>query len=329
MDYLTDKLTVVLPSYCLGGQDYVFCKDEICRTINKDGTWLQMTKAYDDSLWYFILELCSSLMGALFGAFILYTKELQVHPMKLIMYLAFVESVFQILIVQNDYICAQKYNYVFSWTIFFGASDYDVARATVILTQSSAFIATMCIGMSICLNTCICIDLILMVRYPFTKKEPRVRLYLLGSLLVSIPTSFFNVNFEDNDKSLYRGAFCTVTMFSIFIIAFLVSTIYTCGKLRGPGMSKQVRGLVLNRHVATMIVYAVCNIYIYIVPFCMVIPDWRQYLMTSNQWYIKMFKILFAAQGFLIPMMRLSEPYFFKILSKTLKKLCNRGAERV
>ena len=49
--------------------------------------------------------LSSSVVSALFGAFILYTKELQVHPMRILMYCAFAESIFQATIMISPYTC--------------------------------------------------------------------------------------------------------------------------------------------------------------------------------------------------------------------------------
>ena len=146
-------------------------------------------------------------MAALFGAFVMYTKELQVHPMKIIMFLAFAESIFQYLLLEVNYICKFKQNQLLSWTVYFGVSDYDLARATTMLATSSDFFALSCVSIAISLNTFLCLDLILMVRFPFTKKEGRTAYYLAYSVLVSVAITTLTVFYSTNITLIRIGAY--------------------------------------------------------------------------------------------------------------------------
>lgn len=80
-------------------------------------------------------------------------------------------------------------------------------------------------------------------------------------------------------------------------------------------MSKQVRSLVLKRHVATMLIYIICNLYIFMTYFAILVPAWNANIMNYDSWFFNMAKILFASQGWFIPLMRLSEPFFYQILT--------------
>ena len=186
-----------LPEQCTGLQDYATCEEKLCELVSKYGAWEQLTDAYDADNWFFVLEFSSSIMATLFGTFILFTKELQVHPMKIIMYLAFAESVFQIMLVQSPHICQTRQNELLALTLFGSTSNYNVARATFILASSNNFFALGSLSLSISLNTCLCIDLILMVRYPFTKKENRVPWYLVCSLAFSFIIGIFATSLNE------------------------------------------------------------------------------------------------------------------------------------
>lgn len=75
-------------------------------------------------------------------------------------------------------------------------TDYDVLRATLLLVSTSDFLSVACMGVSISLNTCLCVDLILMVRYPFTNKENRIPFYLIYSVIISVTIGMFTVIFS-------------------------------------------------------------------------------------------------------------------------------------
>ena len=49
---------------------------------------------------------------------------------------------------------------------------------------------------------------------------------------------------------------------------------------------------------------------------------------TTDTWWVKTLKILFASQGFAIPLMRISEPYFYKIVSNKIKEWCKKDTEK-
>ena len=54
-----------------------------------------MTEFGNTEWWFALIMICSVLLGLIFFLFVYYTKELQAHPMKLIMLLALSESAFQ------------------------------------------------------------------------------------------------------------------------------------------------------------------------------------------------------------------------------------------
>ena len=60
----------------------------------------------------------------------------------------------------------------------------------------------------------------------------------------------------------------------IYVNIFIFSVVYTCRKLSGPGMSKEVRNLILKRHILTSVLFLVFNQYIFATAIIQVLPEW-------------------------------------------------------
>ena len=132
------------------------------------------------------------------------------------------------------------------------------------------------------------------------------------------------MGFTSTDRETVYSWLALLT-FAIYLAVFNFSIIYTWKKLSGPGMSKQVRNLVLIRHILTSVLYFLFNIYIFASPILVLAgnTDFTDY--ELDVWWTRLLKILFASQGFVIPLSRLSEPYFFEILGRKLKKFWGKN----
>ena len=211
--------------------------DAFCKWLESHGGTMEITDAYDQDSWYLALQLTSAMMGLLFFAFVYYTKELQVHPMKLIMVQAIVESAFQFFLIEQFYVCQFDLHYLFSWTVFFTDEAYYLGRSVGILMYSCIYGSCLCVTFSSLINTMLCIDLILMVRYPFDKKESRFPMYIIISVILTIPAATM-MSFSTEEVWLKLGSGLGLTYALIFIATFVISIIYACKKLNGPGFSK-------------------------------------------------------------------------------------------
>lgn len=99
--------------------------------------------------------------------------------------------------------------------------------------------------MAIMLNMAISIDLVLMVRYPFLKKESVLKIYVVVSIIVSsiAATSrsysyngyeFSDVHKDDAVSDVSDiGSYIYVILVVIYLMVFTFSIIYTCSKLGG------------------------------------------------------------------------------------------------
>ena len=168
-----------------------------------------------------------------------------------------------------------------------------------------------------------------MVRYPFDSKEGRVKKYVgLAFLLALIPACLLAFKSLEYNK-LKAGSVIWFTYIVSLLLAFICSVIYTWRKLSGPGFSKEARGMILRRHIITSLVYILTNFYLFIGAY--ILTFWSEDELHSfksiNTWWIKTLKIIFASQGFAIPLMRLGEPYFYKIVAKNISDWWNISTE--
>jgi len=76
-------------------------------------------------------------------------------------------------------------------------------------------------------------------------------------------------------------------------------------------MSAEVRSLILKRHVASIAVYFLCNLYV-LVTSCYNIQNY--YFDGTNSWWAKILKILFCSQGYIMPALRCIEPAFLSVI---------------
>lgn len=67
--------------------------DLLCDVTRSVGGWFEPTNAYNEEWWYGILGNLSGFFCILFFTILYFTEELQVHPMRIIMYIALFESI--------------------------------------------------------------------------------------------------------------------------------------------------------------------------------------------------------------------------------------------
>lgn len=115
------------------------------------------------------------------------------------------------------------------------------------------------------LNIVLCLDLVLMIKYPFVNKKSRMKYYLLGSFVVAFFFGLMNVNYLNSEYTSRWPSILFIIWFVIFILLACYSTVYAACKIMRPGISAQVRSLILKRHILTIVVYMITNIYILII----------------------------------------------------------------
>ena len=132
-----------------------------------------------------------------FFIIIWYTEELQVHPMKLIMYITAAESVTLLMSSISYRTCTLNLPEIFSYTVYWSSDYFTKFRALNCLKFFTRNILVFSVVCAMWLNFFLCVDLILMIRKPFQQKEGLMWKYLTYTLALSLfSTSLANPGWE-------------------------------------------------------------------------------------------------------------------------------------
>jgi hypothetical protein len=118
-----------------------------------------------------------------------YNKDLQVHPMKLIMAISFVDAYMNLNMVANSDICSYGQQKLFARTVLFDSGPVAEYTSLYLLYNISNASDVFLLFVTILLNTFLALDLILMIRLPFKSKESLYTIYLTSSVLISATLS--------------------------------------------------------------------------------------------------------------------------------------------
>ena len=228
--------------------------------------------------------------------------------MKLIMYQTLFDGISQLAFVSSFYVCDYQGPEIFAATVYFSTDIYDQGWSLHLLV-SNEILCNFTLYMSLLLSMMLSVDLILMVKYPFDQNESRTKWYLITSTIVSLFCTVTVEVFSGFDTSTRLGVWFLFAVVAVYLTIFIYSIFFTWKSLSGPGMSKEARSLVLKRHIITNLAYFICNQY-FILNSIMMLLD-MEGSMHSYAWYWKILKVLFFAQSFIIPLLRLSEPFFY------------------
>ena len=282
--------------------------------------YFELTTFFDEVTWFKLLGLVSGLINLFFFVIVLRNKTLQAHPMRLFMFITLFESLALLHMYPSLNMCAFRLPDLFSLTVFYSASYYHLYRSISILWNAAYIIRFTSFYMALNLTTCLCLDLILMIRKPFADKESRVNKYLAACFIptASIVTLSSFVDWEHIGGIIIFALFGS--MGAMFFVTAPLSMIYACVKLNQPGISGEARTLVLKRHIYTILFFALANSYLFLgitVPILCEIND--VYYVQENSWFLYILKLIYQSQGLFLPFLRVSEPYFYQIAIRKLK----------
>ena len=133
---------------------------------------------------------------------------------------------------------------------------------------------------------------------------------------------------EDPYKTLIQPAqiviWLNLAVIASYFLVAIVSVLYALLKLCRPGISKEGQKIVLVRHVLSIFVFIIAQFYVFI---CFVVkssPNLETKDYSGNiKPFIAIFKVLFESQGIYVPLIRLSEPFFFSVILQNVKDILN------
>lgn len=246
--------------------------------------------------------------------------------MNLIKYITIVDAFIATAILNSYFLCYFKQPQLFAMTVLFDNSIFAQTRSVWLLEVSINFLSLYAVFIMFLLNTCLAIDLILMLKYPFATKEKRTRLYLLFSLLIAaVPTLSWLLTAKKREESNTMFPDTWILIFALaiilaYMIIAIVSVFYAAKKLCRPGISKESQKLVLIRHVVSIIGFLIAQLYI-LTLFIFMLAKVFNKSYTYNSRYVKITKVLFVAQGFYLPLLRIFEPFFFAVVKKNVRTI--------
>ena len=101
-----------------------------------------------------------------------------------------------------------------------------------------------------------------------------------------------------------------------------ISIVFAVRRLSGAGMCQYVRSLVLKGHIIYLVLFTISNLYI--VAICILyikFPEYNPNDPQGQQGWKLFLKFLFYAQGFVLPVLRLSEDGFRQVVSNVLDEM--------
>ena len=163
------------------------------------------------------------------------TKELQVHPLKLVMYITFCDCLVQMSYINFARLCEFEAYKLLSATLFFSQTPQAQFTSLALLLESGYAIWWLSLNMTFFFNSALCLDLILVLNSPFKSAEARTPKYFWIVPIVTIliwlgaRPFYHTLEYEEFLQLLDYLAFMPVV---IFMVSALLSAIYATYKLR-------------------------------------------------------------------------------------------------
>ena len=246
-------------------------------------------------------------------------KRLQAHPMKIFMYMAALDSytyASYLLCTFNP--IASGYYKLVSWTLLMAATPQSYYRSAEAVYDTMIFLERLFWVPTIIFVICISVDLILLVRYPFSDHQKRVQGYIFVTIFVSVVTAALKLTSAlTQGKSQTFLVYLEIIEYGILGLFALSSIIITTYRLMQPGCKQELKSLIVKRHILFITVFLFCNMFV-----CLLVSH------TSNNTakttvaqliFFGLFQILYFSQGIWMLVIRLTEEGFRKALIETLR----------
>lgn len=218
-----------------------------------------MTNAWDDTEWFQYVVYGSSLMYAFMALLIWRIKDLQVHPMRLVMYIMICDSLVLWAEAAHNQICKWQSYKLFSLSVFFSNSYEAQARSINLLAKSKFCIDSGFYNAAVMLDICLCFDLVLMINRPLQSKEKRMRVYKIFGFLTLIISTV--VRLFPKGQKIMNISYGMLLL--IYILSAFFSSVFVIMKLTNTNITPRIRSLILRRHVMFIFFYISVNIYVF------------------------------------------------------------------
>ena len=162
------------------------------------------------------------------------------------MWIALTDATLCNIVIMAYNVCDYRLYELFARTVLFSSTIESQYRALWILQASKNFIAIFLSLLTFLLNTCLAVDLILMLRYPFASKQKNIPIYLAFSLGIAILLSVIWVltihykHFENRNTWAVPNKYvslCVMAVLASYFISSFASILYAMKHFCQSGIS--------------------------------------------------------------------------------------------
>ena len=221
-----------------------------------------MTDTYDSSPVFQFVIATSAVMNLLFFSLMLWVDELRAHPMKLFMLLMACDASVLFCYFSSLKTCDFGTQKLLAWTFYFQNDCASQLKALEKIGKAAVFNTVFFTVASVCINICVCIDLILTIKRPFKAKEPRMPRYYICTFVVATMQATILTFFYMDEDVLTIGEWIGSGAIVVLWILSVGSIVYGLVKLCQPGISREVRNVIMARHVVTILFFVIGNLYL-------------------------------------------------------------------
>jgi len=176
------------------------------------------------------------------------------HPYLLVSMIALIEGIYFLLFNTIEEVCNLKLYEIWAYTVFFDGSIESQLRSLKMILNSGVIMFRFLFLLSFFLNGFLCMDLYLTVKSPFYPKERRLKWYVICSLVMTTPISIFEGYKYSKNIEGYKAEEATIlSSFMFFVIVASITAVFAAKRILKPGISPQVRNMVIQRHIKYII----------------------------------------------------------------------------
>ena len=156
--------------------------------------------------------------------------------------------------VFGGYICRYNLDDILRKTLFLVPDKYITMEALVSFVM---FQTTFCYTASVCINICLCHDLVKCLHDPMRNPEGRYPLY--GFFILVMSTAIALVRGISWIQSIYSTMI--LILFLCYLVIAICSIIFAFRFVSKPGISEEARKLIVRIHISYIFVNVICQMY--------------------------------------------------------------------
>ena len=219
-------------------------------------------------------------------------------------------------------VCPWHLDTFYANTVLLGCKDEPECQLKALKTLDvvSHVSCKFCNMLMYFLNISLSIDFIMMLRYPFKSNTNRERILIACSFLAALSQLW--LGFFDYKHDTYYWVYFMVSVGIVSVLLLIFTIFYVIFKLRKDSISKDIVSVIFKRHLLQIVAVLLCDAYswvgyVYFILYPELYDDKTGLIEVygaNPPIWLCILKIFYIYPGFIMPLVRLSEPLFYKII---------------